>query len=273
MKIINHKDYKDVLTNFGMNKRGQVAIFVIVAIVIVAIVLFAFLYPKSPLATPSGEFSPNSYLKSCVEKDLQNNVKTLAMNAGYSNLSGNDKATILYNGDNIKYLCYTSEFYETCIIQQPLIQEHFEKELSSILKFKAEQCLQNLKSEFQKRGYEVTSSGVNSNVLFAPGRILVSYSTPMTVKKGESVRNYNGIQAEIPSSMYNLIAISTSIIDFESTLGDSETTAYMQYYPDLKIEKVKLSDGSKIYTVSDVVTKESFRFASRSLSWPPGYSQ
>jgi hypothetical protein len=45
----------------------------------------------------------------------------------------------------------------------------------------------------------------------------------------------------------------------------------MQYYPDLKIEKTKLSDGTTIYILSNVVSKDRFTFASRSLAWPPGY--
>ena len=71
--------------------------------------------------------------------------------------------------------------------------------------------------------------------------------------------------------MYDLIMTSVSIIDYESTYGDSETTLYMQYYPDLKIEKTKLSDGTTIYVLTNVISKESFTFASRSLAWPPGY--
>ncbi|MEI6850060.1 MAG: hypothetical protein WCK29_03400, partial [archaeon] len=247
---MSRKDYKDVLAKLDMSKKGQVAIFVIVAIVIVGIILILFLYPKSPLATPSGEFNPNTYLKSCVEKDLQSNIKTLSANAGYANVNGTDKGTVMYQSENIKFLCYTPDFYQTCLVQQPLIKENFEKELSNIFNAKATQCLQSLKTEFQRRGYDVTMKGVNASVSFNPGDILVSYATPMTVTKAGSVRTYNGFDVSLRSNMYDLIMISTSIIDFESSLGDSETTAYMEYYPNLKIEKVKLSDGTKIYTVS-----------------------
>ena len=73
------------------------------------------------------------------------------------------------------------------------------------------------------------------------------------------------------SEMYGLLMIATSIIDYESTYGDSETSIFIQYYPSLIIEKTKLTDGSKIYVVRDVTTHESFTFASRGLSWPAGY--
>ena len=73
--------------------------------------------------------------------------------------------------------------------------------------------------------------------------------------------------------MYDLLLIAESIVQFESTLGDSETTDYLNYYPDLSISKIKLGDGSKVYTLKDVVTNEQFRFATRSLVWPAGYPE
>ena len=60
-------------------------------------------------------------------------------------------------------------------------------------------------------------------------------------------------------------------MQFESVLGDSETTLYIQYYPDLKIEKIKRADEGTIYKLSNVVTGDEFTFASRSLNWPAGY--
>jgi hypothetical protein len=71
--------------------------------------------------------------------------------------------------------------------------------------------------------------------------------------------------------MYDLLAIATSIIDFETTYGDSETTIYMDYFRNVKVEKNKLSEGTTIYTLTDRNTLEEFKFASRSLVYPAGY--
>ena len=70
--------------------------------------------------------------------------------------------------------------------------------------------------------------------------------------------------------MYDLLLTSTSMVEFESTLGDTETLSYIQYYPDLKIEKLK-RNGDTLYTLSNVVTGDKFSFSSRSLVFPPGY--
>jgi hypothetical protein len=66
--------------------------------------------------------------------------------------------------------------------------------------------------------------------------------------------------------------IATSIVDFSSTVGDAETLNYVQFYPNLKIEKLK-KEGDTIYTLTNVVTNEQFRFATRSLVWPAGYGE
>ena len=71
--------------------------------------------------------------------------------------------------------------------------------------------------------------------------------------------------------MYELLFTAANIIDFESSLGDSATELYLQYYPDIKIYKNNLGDGSTIYKIENVISGESFTFASRSLAWPAGY--
>ncbi len=268
--MMSSKYYKEKYSKFRMElrgKRGQITIFVIVAVVLVLALLIFLLYPKiSPIL--SGEsFSPISYLRGCVEPDIKDNIATLAKNAGYESIL--DGYT-LYQGEKVKYLCYSSENYKTCIVQQPMIKQNFENELKKIIEPKADACLESLKKEYEKRGYSVSASRTDSRVSIIPGKIRIDFLTPMTITKDKS-QTYKGFEVGVTSEMYDLLFIAQSIIDFESTYGDSETTLYMQYYPDLKIEKTKLSEGTTIYKISNVLTKEEFIFASRSLVWPPGY--
>jgi len=73
------------------------------------------------------------------------------------------------------------------------------------------------------------------------------------------------------NNLYELVSIVNSILNWEARYGDSETTIYMNYYHDLKVEKKKQSDGSTIYILTDRNTLDKFQFASRSVAWPPGY--
>ena len=278
---VSHKDYKEKYAELFMDKRGelkihplcnlgqrgQATIFVIVAILIVAAIVIVYLYfPNITQIVTGGEFSPNSYLKDCVDDTIYESITLLSKQGGYSNPEG----FVLYEGEKVKYLCYGSEYYQTCAIQQPMIKNHFEVEMEALVNKKANECVRDLKSEYESRGYGVKLGEVSNNVEIVPGAIKVNFDTDMSISK-DTTRNFDGFEVDISSEMYDLLLTAQSVIDFEATYGDSETTAYMQYYPDLRMEKIKLSDGTKIYKLSNVVTGEEFVFASRSLAWPPGY--
>ncbi len=270
-----HNNYKVKNTDFRMdlrgkrgNKRGQVAIFVIIAIVIVIVVLVIFLVPQIRTSILPGELSPRSYLEKCIEPTLDPSIELLAKQGGFENPEG----FILYQDTKVKYLCYTSEFYQTCTVQEPMITTRFKQELTRMISPQVKQCFTNLKEEYEKRGYSVFNTRTDFVIDMDPENIKIIYTSPLTVNKGESSQTFRDFTVEKNSRMYNLLSIAGSIVEYENTYGDSETSLYLQYYPNLKIEKIKLSDGSKIYILTDVTTDETFTFASRSLSWPPGYT-
>jgi hypothetical protein len=266
--MTRQNNYKQNYATWNMNKRGQVTIFVIIAVAIVGFILLVFLLRGAPTLFKTAELSPNTFLRDCMAPDLTKAVDMLAKNGSYEKPEG----TVMYKGDSYKYLCYTSEYYKTCTIQQPFIKNNFEKELSRILKPKAEQCAQNLITEYKNRGYSVLSQKTPEiNISIVPSSIRAEFFVNLALTKDGVTQKIDKFQADMDSEMYNLLFIAASIVDFEATFGDSETTAYMQYYPDLRIDKIKRDDGSKIYILTNVVTKEEFRFASRSLAWPAGY--
>jgi len=264
----NRNNYKQKFTENGMlnwGKKGQLAVYVIVAVVIVAlIVLGVMFYPKIQSAF-GVELNPQDYLTKCVEPIISDNVALLANQSGYAMPEG----FVVYDGQKVKYLCYVSDSYKTCKVQQPMIKNNFENELNKLVAVRAVQCVSDLKAEYEKRGYSVSLGQVSSRVEIVPDKIKINFKAPMTITKDTS-QTFKEFNVEEKSGIYDLLFIAQSIVDFESAYGDSETTLYMQYYPNLKIEKIRLEDGTKIYRLSDVISKESFEFASRSLVFPPG---
>jgi len=273
MKQNNYKenlagDMMDKRGMLGMNKLGQVAIYIIVAVVIVVgAVLIWILYPDAVTGIIGGRESPHIFLESEIIPTVENSVEILSKQGGYEDPEG----YILYRGNRVKYLCYTSKYYVPCQVQQPMIKGNFEDELEDMIQDKVEESVDDLIETYEGRGYSVSSlSNPTTEVEIATGKIIVNVKAPMTFSK-ETTETFEEFRIEIESNMYDLLMIATSIIDFESTYGDSETSLYIQYYPDLRIRKIKLQDGSTVYTVEDVITEESFMFASRSLAWPAGY--
>ena len=122
----------------------------------------------------------------------------------------------------------------------------------------------------EKRGYSVEASDADVDVEIVPKSIDVTINSPITLTK-ESSKTFSKFSTSVDSEMYNLIMVSSSILNWEARYGDSDPVAYMAYYPDLKVEKMKNSDGTTIYTLTQRETKEKFMFASRSIAWPAGY--
>jgi len=249
------------------NKRGQVGVFIIIAlVVVVGIVLAVVLIPKFKSSDSAvNSDNPKAYLESCLKEETLENLKLIGEGGGYLNPLG----VVMHNGVEYKYLCYTNENYRPCILQDALIKDRIEIEMNNALKNKVDECVKSFSQDSERRGNKVSVSKVSSNVELNSNNLAINVFAPMTIT-GESTRNFNNFKIEYPSKMYELSFVATSILSYESTYGNSEITTYLQYYPNLIIEKTKIDDGSTIYIVSDVISNEKFAFASRSLVWPPG---
>ena len=253
----------------SMEKKGQVTIFIIIAIIIVAVgVLIYLLYPRISQIVTNPPTSPAEYLKLCVEEDVNNAVDKLSMQGGVitpTNLS------YLYNDVRIEYLCYINEDYKTCVMQRPMLKEDIEKELKKEMGSTMDDCLTSMQKDYQGRAYAVEMAKGKSSVEITPEKIILHFNTTLTLTKQNTDR-YNSIDVSLQNkNLYQFIMITLSILNFEARYGDSETTTYMDYYRNLKVEKLKQTDGAKIYILTDRDTKDKFQFATRSVVWPAGY--
>ena len=246
-----------------MGRRGQITIFVILALVLVGIVVVIFAFPQVNIF--SAAVNPSSYLRNCISAEIDDIKNTLSRQGGYT--SPTHYAT--YQDEQIQYLCYTSDNYLPCTVQQPLLVKHIEQEIKKFIEPRAKQCLQDLKSQYERKGYRVSSGASAISVNVIPEKIIVDFAAPLTITK-EETQTFQKFAVSIDSQWYDLLLTSVSILQYESTLGDSETGLYISYYPNLKVVKTRRDDGSTIYKLSDVTTDDTFAFATRSLVWPQG---
>jgi len=155
-------------------------------------------------------------------------------------------------------------------MQQPMLKQHVEREIQDYMNSRARSCIEGLKDEMEARGYTVKSDYKGSSVQIIPGSIVITINAGISLTK-EGTQSFSKFEVKQPSEMYNLLMLSTSILNYEARYGDSDTISYMFYYPSLRIEKIKQGDGSKIYSLTDSNTNDNFMFATRSLAWPGGY--
>ena len=249
------------------DKKGQITIFIIVAIVIVAsgILIYMF-YPQIKMSLGFESKNPSEFMKGCISDDIKNNVNKLSLQGG----SLSPTHYMAYNNEKVEYLCYTQEYYKTCVMQQPMLKRHIEGEIKNAIEDNVDECFKNLEESYRKKGYDVNLKKGDFAVELLPKRIVVTFNSSLTLTK-DSSEKYNSIKVILNNNLYELISITNSILNWEASYGDAETTSYMNYYHDLKVEKKKQSDGSTIYILTDRNNQNKFQFASRSVAWPPGY--
>lgn len=254
------------------DKKGQVTIFVILAIMIILLIVL-FLSPVGKKWIPSLlTFDPSREIsQQCLEK----NVKPIFEKALLKGGNLNPELYFVYNNESIDYVCYTSEWYKTCIMQKPFLKQAIELEVQAATQNKIDQCILDMQKKLESKGYEVTLQGTKKfDINIQPEKVLLTLDLKVITKKNEETKTFdnNDFIFSIDSNSYDMIMIASSIQNFEARYGDSVPETYMGYYPNIKVEKLKQDDGTKVYIITERNTQEKMQFATRSLAWPPGYA-
>jgi len=247
------------------SKRSQIAIFVILAILIVAILLL-LLIPNVRnifIANPV-----DIEIKGCLQENIEAILPGVLASGGVVN------PTLYYthDGENLDYLCYTNEFYKTCVMQRPLLKQNIEAEIELLSEQVITGCVNEMKDKLRSKGYSIDSSGSEKiDLTFVPGQAIIDLDMKIIAKKEDQVRTFDKLDTKINTNAYKMIMIASSISNFEARYGDSNPDSYMAFYSDIKVEKIKKMDGTTIYLITDRDSELELNFASRSVAWPPGY--
>ncbi|MDD5193636.1 MAG: hypothetical protein PHF67_03550 [Candidatus Nanoarchaeia archaeon] len=261
------------MRNKNWYKKGQLTIFIILAIAIVAIVALLFMQRENlPISiTPE---TPISQIKGCIIGNENDADSLKSLNTKIENQGGTlaPKNYFLYQDNKIEYLCYTNEFYKKCVVQKPLLKADIEKELKGQIEGKINSCLESFRNSYQGKGYTISYKKPEVSVELIPKTIVVSLNELNLKITKEKTESYKDLNIDFESKLYNFAIISSSIITSEVRYGDSEAIIYMINYPSMKVEKKKQGDGTDVYILTDKDTNEKFMFAARSLVIPPGIS-
>lgn len=249
------------------SERGQVTVFIIIALIIVLAVLVYLFYPEIKSTISGEKEDPASFIQNCLEEDVLALSETISLHGG----SISPGHYILYQGEKVEYLCYSQNYHEACTMQQPLLDNHIEREIKTSITEKVGKCFSDLRSSYEKQGYTVRLANDDFSVELMPKRIVLNFNSSLTLTKSET-QNYDSFRVIVNNNLYELVSITDSILNWETKYGDAETTVYMDAYKDLKVEKKKQSEGSTIYVLTDRNNGNKFQFASRSFAWPPGFS-
>jgi len=146
--------------NFIKSKSGQMTIFIIMAILIVGIIGTFFVFKKGiPELGQRKELNPNLFLKTCIEDKVSESVRLITKGGSYietPTLSKKFKFSDEESFNNITYLCYTRNYFRTCVNQRPMLMKNTQNEIKEYLIGDMELCFNNLVSSLKKQNYEVS---------------------------------------------------------------------------------------------------------------------
>ena len=244
-----------------MKKRGQVTIFIIIAILIVAVVALFLMIPKlsQGIGIKKAE-NPEIFIQTCLEDSIKDNADIIASQGG----TLEPEHYYLYQDNKLDYLVYTNEYYTLGNVQIPFMEQHVENEIKKSIEEDVDFCFNSLKDKYNGR---VVKGDVKVDLL--PGKIITTINNSFTFTKGEDTERRENFRVVVNNNLYELTSIAQNIGEWESNYGEADTEYYMGLYHNLKVEKHPQSDETYVYIITDKNTGDKFQFASRSLAFAP----
>lgn len=253
-------------------KKGQVTIFIIIGILVVAIILlFLFLSNRGQKSDIFPEKNPSSFLKSCLDESILSTIDFISSQGGY--IEPKLYKDFVFTGEKssrISYLCYTALNTIPCINQEPLLLKHFNEEIKSAISPDVQECWDSLGRSLQEQGYVVEGTNEGFDVNIEESSVNIKIKNKFTLTKSNQSSQIGSINLVFPSNIYERLMIVQEIISQEVLNCDFDVVEAIDTYPQFEIEKTKTLDGAKIYTLIDS-QENKFRFAVRGCVNEPGY--
>jgi hypothetical protein len=140
-----------------INLRGQLAVWVILAIIlVVAILMFFFIRRDVPIISPPAQasFDAEKFVQTCVQQRSLEALEIMLPKGGFLQ----PKNYRMYNNNPVEYVCYNYGFYESCVMQHPLLITEMEKEMEGYLFDTIQPCFDDLREETENRRAEIELS-------------------------------------------------------------------------------------------------------------------
>lgn len=259
-----------------MKRRGQVTIFIIVAIMLVVFVaLFLMLRDKVVPNAGGGtsEKNPGNFLEICLEDSVKEAIEIISLRGG--SLEPELYKSFKFDNENegkIRYLCYNQNYYYPCVNQEPVLMQHLQDEIKDYITPDVRDCFDSLTSSLQKQDYVVEVKGYRGfDLTLMPKNIKIDINAEIVLTKAGKRETQNNFEVFIPTQLYGLADVAQEIVYREAKDCYFEQTGYMLFYPKFKITKIQTLDSSIIYRILNKDTEEKFTFAVRGCVIPPGY--
>lgn len=246
-------------------KKGQITIFIIIAILIVAAIIAAFLFFGGVFEGIGKKPSSEQFIDKCVRDAVKPSVDAVLRGGGRIEPSFYK----LYGGQKHNYLCYQKNYYLTCVNHYPQLKEIAEDEILRDSGERVRICFDSLKQDLEDRGYSYSDGAMDYDIELAPKKVLIKLSQKIDISQGGESQALNNFDTQITSPLYDLIMVAREIVNQESQFCNFEYNGFMLFYPQFDIKRIDYDDN-KIYKLFERQSGKEFKFAVRSCVLPAG---
>jgi len=257
-------------------KKGQVTIFIVLAIVLIGLLLLFILLRTGTIPNnfiERKEINSNAFLKNCLEEKIKKTAEILSFQGGY--ISNTLNKTFKFDVDKdehpISYLCYNQNYYLPCINQEPMLIQHLKVEIKNEIKNEVENCFNELKINLEKEGFSASSSYEGFEINLEPKQIILNVNAELSFEKSGEISTQKNFKIIIANNIYDNAIVVQEIVSQEARFCNFDFIGFMILYNYFNIDKIRTSDLSTIYSVEKKQSGEKFRFAIRSCVIPPGF--
>ena len=258
-----------------MNKKAQVTIFIILAMIIVVAIAVLFLLIKKPDLQIEDVENPQAYIESCTRELVEEAIGILSEQGG----DIEPKGSTMFRGRDITYLCYNANYYIPCVNQRPLLIEHIQDEITNYIEPKVENCFQTLKTKLEDKSHVIEMGEMKITTTLQTKQVLVNINRDFKMTKRDSTREFKNFKMSLSHPLYELLKIVIEITNQEARFCNFDILGYMIFYPEYNLNKFRpgaseeqeIDTGDVIYQIRHISTNQRFVFATRSCALPPGF--
>lgn len=247
------------------NKRAQLSVFVIIALLIVAIVgTFVFLKLRGlePVG-PSASEDPQGYIKKCARNAVEQAINTITPRGGFEEPAD----YLMYNNEKVAWHCYTSANLQLCENKHPMLKVEIEKEIKRMVQGKIDACFGEVKKKLSKYGYKESEMNLSINIVSNEVHIILNKD--ISFLKNQQEIKISSFNAKINSPLYDFIVLENRIVNEEVACNcgkevcNADLIALNKYNPNYEITRFVSGRNEDIYTIKEILSGQEFSFALR----------
>jgi hypothetical protein len=230
-----------------MNKKAQIAIWIILGVAIVVVILLLFVSLRNPKSSETKITNAREAIESCAKKAVNDAADKMISQGGFLN----PRNGRMYNGIPVAYLCASRTLYKPCVNQHPMLLEEMKNEIINYTESRINSCFDSYKQQIEKENGNVELGIMNLIVGFSPGKINLDINREIKLTKNGQTENLNKINIEVQNPLYDLANVAMIISDEEAKRCYFEYQGYNLLHPEFVITKFTQSDSTSIYSIKD----------------------